>query len=100
MTSLTKFFSEPKSNFLDCDEKLKPLLERRNHSRDPRFIVSVSAKEGVLSYTSKTTSHLRTNMAKAALHMITRIAGDHCAESGIYMTSVDTGRVADEKPAP
>ena len=78
--------------------KLKPLLERKNSSLDPRFIVNVSAMEGVFYRTNKKTTHPHTNMAKAALNMMTRTAGAHYAESGIYMTAVDTGWVTDEKP--
>ena len=54
--------------------------------------------EGVFYRKGKKTTHPHTNMAKAALNMMTRTAGTHYAESGIYMTAVDTGWVTDEKP--
>jgi NAD(P)-dependent dehydrogenase (short-subunit alcohol dehydrogenase family) len=46
----------------------------------------------------KTVFHPHTNMAKAALNMMTRTSGEDYAKDGIYMTSVDTGWVTDEKP--
>ena len=48
----------------------------------------------------KTIYHPHTNMAKAALNMMTRTSGDDYARDRIYMTSVDTGWVTDENPGP
>jgi NAD(P)-dependent dehydrogenase (short-subunit alcohol dehydrogenase family) len=62
-----------------------------------RFIVNVSAMEGQFSR-HKTVFHPHTNMAKAALNMMTRTSGEDYAKDGIFMTSVDTGWVTDEKP--
>jgi NAD(P)-dependent dehydrogenase (short-subunit alcohol dehydrogenase family) len=79
------------------NSRLKPLLMRSSHRR--RFIVNVSAMEGQFRR-HKTVFHPHTNMAKAALNMMTRTSGADYAKDGIYMTSVDTGWVTDENPTP
>ncbi len=77
------------------NSRLKGLMTRSPHER--RFIVNVSAMEGQFSR-HKTVFHPHTNMAKAALNMMTRTSGDDYARDGIYMNSVDTGWVTDENP--
>lgn len=77
--------------------QLKPLMLRSPHAR--RFVVHVSAMEGQFSRESKTVYHPHTNMAKAALNMLTRTSAADYAQDGIYMNSVDTGWVTDENPA-
>jgi NAD(P)-dependent dehydrogenase (short-subunit alcohol dehydrogenase family) len=77
--------------------RLRALMARSPHPR--RFIVNVSAMEGQFSR-HKTIHHPHTNMAKAALNMMTRTSGEDYARDGIFMTSVDTGWVTDENPAP
>ena len=79
------------------NSRLKPLLLRSLFDR--RFIVNVSAMEGQFRR-HKTVFHPHTNMAKAALNMMTRTSGEDYARDGIYMTSVDTGWVTDENPTP
>jgi NAD(P)-dependent dehydrogenase (short-subunit alcohol dehydrogenase family) len=79
------------------NSRLKPLLIRSPFTR--RFIVNVSAVEGQFAR-HKTVFHPHTNMAKAALNMMTRTAADDYARDGIYMNSVDTGWVTDENPTP
>lgn len=79
------------------NSRLKPLLMKSEHTR--RFIVNVSAVEGQFSR-HKTVFHPHTNMAKAALNMMTRTSGEDYARDGIYMNSVDTGWVTDENPVP
>jgi NAD(P)-dependent dehydrogenase (short-subunit alcohol dehydrogenase family) len=50
-------------------------------------------------YRHKTPHHPHTNMAKAALNMMTRTSAAELAESHrIYMTAVDTGWINDENP--
>ena len=49
-------------------------------------------------YRYKTPHHPHTNMAKAALNMMTRTCAEELAVNGIYMNSVDTGWINDEKP--
>lgn len=65
-----------------------------------RYIVNVSAMEGKFTYRNKTARHPHTNMAKAALNMMTRTAASDHAERGIYMNSVDTGWITQENPQP
>jgi Enoyl-(Acyl carrier protein) reductase len=77
--------------------RLKPLL-LRTPERD-KHIVNVSAVEGQFYRRFKTTRHPHTNMAKAALNMMTRTAAADYHADGIHMNSVDTGWVTDEDPA-
>ena len=76
--------------------RLKPLM-LRTPDRD-KHIVNVSAVEGQFYRTSKTTRHPHTNMAKAALNMMTRTSATDYFNDGIHMNSVDTGWVTDEDP--
>jgi NAD(P)-dependent dehydrogenase (short-subunit alcohol dehydrogenase family) len=77
--------------------RLKPLM-LRTPGRD-KHIVNVSAVEGQFYRNFKTTRHPHTNMAKAALNMMTRTAAADYHHDGIHMNSVDTGWVTDEDPA-
>ncbi len=77
--------------------RLKPLM-LRTPERD-KHIVNVSAVEGQFYRNFKTTRHPHTNMAKAALNMMTRTAATDYVGDGIHMNSVDTGWVTDEDPA-
>lgn len=78
------------------NSKLKPLLLRSPQQR--RFIINVSAMEGQFGRVSKTIYHPHTNMAKAALNMMTRTSAADYAQDGIFMNSVDTGWITDENP--
>ncbi len=78
--------------------RLKPLL-LRSPERD-QHIVNVSAVEGQFYRRFKTTKHPHTNMAKAALNMMTRTSAADYEADGIHMNSVDTGWVSDEDPVP
>ncbi len=75
---------------------LKPLM-LRTPERD-KHIVNVSAVEGQFYRQRKTTRHPHTNMAKAALNMMTRTSAADYQQDGIHMNSVDTGWVTDEDP--
>src|SRR5262245_10204172 len=77
--------------------RLKALMERVP-TRD-KHIVNVSAVEGQFGRGTKTDKHPHTNMAKAALNMMTRTSAPDYLRSGIHMNSVDTGWVTDEDPA-
>ena len=77
--------------------RLKPLM-LRTANRD-KHIVNVSAVEGQFYRNQKTTRHPHTNMAKAALNMMTRTSAADYECDGIHMNSVDTGWVTDEDPA-
>jgi NAD(P)-dependent dehydrogenase (short-subunit alcohol dehydrogenase family) len=74
--------------------RLKPLMNR-TANRD-KHIVNVSAVEGQFYRRFKTTRHPHTNMAKAALNMMTRTSATDYLGDGIHMNSVDTGWVTDE----
>jgi NAD(P)-dependent dehydrogenase (short-subunit alcohol dehydrogenase family) len=76
--------------------RLKPLM-LRTPERD-KHIVNVSAVEGQFYRKFKTTRHPHTNMAKAALNMMTRTSAADYQTSGIHMNAVDTGWVTDEDP--
>ncbi len=77
--------------------RLKPLM-LRSPERD-KHVVNVSAVEGQFYRKYKTTRHPHTNMAKAALNMMTRTSAADYHADGIHMNSVDTGWVTDEDPA-
>ncbi len=76
--------------------RLKPLMEATPGGH--KHIVNVSAVEGQFYRLRKTTKHPHTNMAKAALNMMTRTSATDYHDSGINMNSVDTGWVSDEDP--
>ena len=63
-----------------------------------KHIVNVSAMEGQFYRQFKTTRHPHTNMAKAALNMMTRTSATDYHGHGIHMNSVDTGWITDEDP--
>jgi NAD(P)-dependent dehydrogenase (short-subunit alcohol dehydrogenase family) len=77
--------------------RLKPLMVRSG-ARD-LHVVNVSAMEGQFYRTTKTDKHPHTNMAKAALNMMTRTSAPDFVRDGIHMNAVDTGWVTDEDPA-
>jgi NAD(P)-dependent dehydrogenase (short-subunit alcohol dehydrogenase family) len=63
------------------------------------YVVNVSAMEGQFSRRYKGPGHPHTNMAKAALNMLTRTsAGEMFETDRILMTAVDTGWITDERP--
>jgi NAD(P)-dependent dehydrogenase (short-subunit alcohol dehydrogenase family) len=65
------------------------------------YVVNVSAMEGVFGRGYKGPGHPHTNMAKAAVNMLTRTSARELFEQdGILMTSVDTGWITDERPHP
>jgi NAD(P)-dependent dehydrogenase (short-subunit alcohol dehydrogenase family) len=79
--------------------QLRPAMAASTARR--KYIVNVSAMEGVFSRRYKGPGHPHTNMAKAALNMLTRTsAGEMFETDGILMTSVDTGWITDERPHP
>ncbi len=76
--------------------RLKALMLRT--PEQDKHIVNVSAVEGQFYRNFKTTRHPHTNMAKAALNMMTRTSAADYFASGIHMNSVDTGWITDEDP--
>ncbi|MGI8415822.1 MAG: SDR family NAD(P)-dependent oxidoreductase [Nakamurella sp.] len=77
--------------------RLRPALGRSTARRT--YVVNVSAMEGQFSRAYKGAGHPHTNMAKAALNMMTRTSAAEMLDSdGILMTAVDTGWITDERP--
>lgn len=74
---------------------MKPLFLR--NPSDNKHIVNVSSMEGRFNKFKKG-NHPHTNMAKAALDMLTRTCGQDFAKDNIYMNSVDTGWVSEMLP--
>jgi NAD(P)-dependent dehydrogenase (short-subunit alcohol dehydrogenase family) len=77
--------------------RLKPLMLRTPERH--KHVVNVSAMEGQFYRVAKTDKHPHTNMAKAALNMMTRTSAADFVKDGIHMNAVDTGWVTDEDPA-
>jgi NAD(P)-dependent dehydrogenase (short-subunit alcohol dehydrogenase family) len=82
--------------FVLCN-KLSHLMKKDNTGQ--KHIVNVSAMEGKFDRYVKTDRHPHTNMAKAALNMLTHTSARDLLNHGIHMNSVDTGWVTDEDPA-
>ncbi len=79
--------------------RLRPALAASAAAR--KYIVNVSAMEGVFGRGYKGAGHPHTNMAKAALNMLTRTSAAEMFDTDrILMTSVDTGWITDERPHP
>ena len=78
--------------------RLRPLLEKSPHPR--RYVVNVSAVEGQFDRVYKGAEHPHTNMAKAALNMLTRTTASELAARGVHVTSVDPGWFTDQQPEP
>ncbi|PSL39120.1 short subunit dehydrogenase [Labedella gwakjiensis] len=79
--------------------KLRPSMAASEARRT--YVVNVSAMEGVFGRAYKGPGHPHTNMAKAAVNMLTRTSAQEMFETdGILMTSVDTGWITDERPHP
>ena len=67
---------------------------------DTRFghVINVSALEGKFSVGKKSGGHPHTNMAKAALNMMTLSSAGGYRQQGILVNAVDTGWVTDMAP--
>ena len=81
--------------FVLCN-KLSTMMKRDNTGQ--KHIVNVSAMEGKFHRFTKTDKHPHTNMAKAALNMLTHTSASDLVKYGIHMNAVDTGWVTDEDP--
>ena len=81
--------------FVLCN-RLIPLMKRDHTGK--KHIVNVTAMEGKFFRYKKDERHPHTNMAKAALNMMTHTSAEELARHGIYMNAVDTGWVTDEDP--
>lgn len=80
--------------------RLRPALRARTQEGARRaYVVNVSAMEGQFSRRYKGAGHPHTNMAKAALNMMTRTSAEEMyKQDRILMTAVDTGWITDERP--
>lgn len=78
------------------NSKLQPLLLKSK--ANDKYIINVSSMEGKFNRPHKDARHPHTNMAKAALNMMTLTIAGGYARKGIYVNSVDTGWVSDEHP--
>ncbi len=78
--------------------RLRPAMAAAPARR--KYVVNVSAMEGQFSRGYKGPGHPHTNMAKAALNMLTRTSAQEMLADGILMTAVDTGWITDERPHP
>jgi len=81
--------------FVLCNELVN--IMRRDYTGQ-KHIVNVTAMEGKFYRFKKESRHPHTNMAKAALNMLTHTAAQDLAKEGIYINAVDTGWVTDEDP--
>ncbi len=82
--------------FILCSQ-LAPIMRRDKTGE--KHIVNVTAMEGKFYRFRKEERHPHTNMAKAALNMLTHTSASDLEKDGIYMNAVDTGWVTDEDPA-
>ncbi|WP_109830759.1 SDR family NAD(P)-dependent oxidoreductase [Reichenbachiella versicolor] len=81
--------------FVLCN-RLSTIMKKENTGM--KHIINVSAMEGKFHRFHKEDRHPHTNMAKAALNMLTHTSAGSLAKHGIYMNAVDTGWVTDEDP--
>ncbi len=81
--------------FVLCN-RLSNLMRKENTG--DKHIINVSAMEGKFHRFKKIARHPHTNMAKAALNMLTHTSAAEFAKDGVYMNAVDTGWVTDEDP--
>jgi len=81
--------------------RLRPSLAEaaRRAGSGRAHVVNVSAMEGQFSRRYKGAGHPHTNMAKAALNMMTRTSSEEMFQTDrILMNAVDTGWITDERP--
>jgi NAD(P)-dependent dehydrogenase (short-subunit alcohol dehydrogenase family) len=78
--------------------RLEPLLLRDGQA--DKYVINVSASEGQFAGAYKTGHHPHTNMAKAALNMMTRTCAASWAEKRVFLNSVDTGFISNQLPYP
>ena len=81
--------------FVLCN-RLSKLMRKDNTGM--KHIINVSAMEGKFHRFKKEDRHPHTNMAKAALNMLTHTTAKNLAKDGVFMNAVDTGWVTDEDP--
>jgi len=77
-------------------QALLPLMRCSPHPA--RFIINVTGVEGQFSRRMRSIHHVHTNMAKAALNMMTRTSARELRAQGIQLLSVDAGWVSFQNP--
>ena len=77
---------------------LRPLME--STPAKAKFVINVSSAEGRFTGVAKSGRHPHTNMAKAALNMLTFTVARDYAKAGIYVNAVDPGWISLQHPAP
>ena len=70
----------------------------RKEKTGQKHIINVTAMEGKFHRFHKISRHPHTNMAKAALNMLTHTASGEFEKDGLFINAVDTGWVTDEDP--
>jgi len=78
------------------NNRLVNIMKKENTGM--KHIINVSAMEGKFHQFHKEARHPHTNMAKAALNMMTLTSSAELHKFGIYTNAVDTGWVTDEDP--
>lgn len=78
------------------NNRLSKLMKEENTGQ--KHIINVTAMEGKFQKFKKASRHPHTNMAKAAINMLTHTSAAGLAKFGIYTNAVDTGWVTDEDP--
>lgn len=78
------------------NSRLKACMNKNRKS----YVINVTAMEGNFYSPEKSVKHPHTNMAKAALNMMTRTSASNYALENIFMNSVDVGWITNEKPYP
>jgi len=86
------------SQFAGLLEKGKKLTESNNPGSGASFVINVSSAEGQFSAIKYGGHHAHTNMAKAALNMLTRTVAESMGVRGIFVNSVDTGWITKMTP--
>ena len=76
-------------------QQIKNMLKKEK--KEYSWVISVSSMEGKFNR-NKTSAHPHTNMAKAALNMMTRTCGIDYIKDNIVMVSVDSGWNTLEEP--
>lgn len=77
-------------------DRFRDAMTRGQSRATPRFVVNVTSPEGRFYRRYKGPWHPHTNMAKAALDMLTRTCAEELANHSVYVTSVDPGWVSDQ----
>jgi NAD(P)-dependent dehydrogenase (short-subunit alcohol dehydrogenase family) len=78
--------------------RLRAALVEAAIRRGAAFVRNVTAIEGQFAQRRKPSRHPHTNMAKAALNMLTRTIADSFAKERVIVCSVDPGWVSPQNP--